>query len=36
VIRRFKSSDSPDADGRQPQFGDEKWTLSFPLEGGDD
>jgi hypothetical protein len=36
VIRRFRASDCPDADGRQPQPGEHKWTLSFPLEGGDD
>lgn len=32
----FKSRDCPDADGCQPLFGEKKWTLSFPLEGGAD
>ncbi len=36
MIRKFKASDAPDADGRQPQPGDQEWTLTFPLEGGDD
>lgn len=36
MIRKFKASDCPDADGRQPLAGEQKWTLSFPLEGGDD
>lgn len=36
MIRKFKARDCPDADGRQPLPGEQKWTLSFPLEGGGD
>ncbi len=36
MIHSFKTSDCPDADGRVPQPGEQKWTLSFPLEGDDD
>lgn len=36
MIRRLKTSDCPDANGRQPLADEQKWTLSFPLEGGDD
>lgn len=36
MIHRFRTSDCPDADERQQQEGEQRWTLSFPLEGGDD
>ena len=36
MIHTFRASDVPDANGRQPQSGEHKWTLSFPLENGDD
>jgi hypothetical protein len=36
MLIRYKTSDCPDADGREPRFGEQKWTLTFPLEGGDD
>jgi hypothetical protein len=36
MLRKFRAIDSPDANGRQPQFGDQKWTLTIPLENGDD
>ena len=36
MIKRFKSSDCPDAGGRIPLAGEQKWDISFPLEGGDD
>lgn len=34
MIYRFKTLDCPDANGRKPEFGDQKWTASFPLEDG--
>lgn len=34
MIYRFKTKDCPDANGRQPQFGEQKWTLNFPTEDG--
>lgn len=34
MIYRFKTKDCPDADGRQPQSGERKWTLDFQLEDG--
>lgn len=36
MIIKHKSSDCPDANGRQPISGEQKWTLIFPLENGDD
>lgn len=36
MLHRFKSVGAVGADGRQPRFGEQKWTLTFPLEGGDD
>lgn len=36
MIRKFRTTDHPEADGRLPQTGDQQWTLRFPLEGGDD
>lgn len=30
----LETIDSPDADGRHPEQGDQKWTLSFPLVDG--
>lgn len=36
MIRRLKTRCCPDAGGREPEPGEQKWTLSFPLEGGDD
>lgn len=35
MIIKYKSSDCPDANGRQPNFGELRWTLAFPLENGD-
>jgi hypothetical protein len=35
VLYHFKAYDCPDANGRQPQHGEQKWTLSFILEGED-
>lgn len=36
MIHTFRSSECPGADGKPPEPGDQKWTLSIPLEGGDD
>ena len=36
MIIKYKSADHPEANGRKPQPGDLRWTLSFPLENGDD
>ena len=36
MIIKYKSADHPEANGRKPQIGDLRWTLSFPLENGDD
>lgn len=36
MILKYRSSDCPDANGRIPKSGEQKWTLSFPLENGDD
>jgi hypothetical protein len=36
MIRYFKSIDCPDAGGRIPNEGEQRWTLSIPLEGGMD
>ncbi len=36
AIIRHRASDVPDANGRTPKPGERKWTLSFPLENGDD
>lgn len=30
----LRSKDHPEANGRQPQFGDVAWTLKIPLEDG--
>jgi hypothetical protein len=32
----FTCKDSPDAYGRTPQIGEQKYTLLFPLENGDE
>lgn len=34
MIYRFKTKDCPDANGRQPESGDQKWTVYFPTEDG--
>lgn len=31
---RFKTKDCPDANGRAPQAGEQKWTVYFPTEDG--
>jgi hypothetical protein len=36
MTKTFKTACCPDADGRTPLAGEQKWTLNFPLEGGDD
>jgi hypothetical protein len=36
MIHQYKTIDCPDANNRIPKDGDYKWTLSFPLENGDD
>ncbi len=36
AIIRYRSIDSPDARGRNPESGELRWTLSIPLENGDD
>lgn len=33
---RFKTRDCPDANGRTPLPGEQKWTLRFPLPDGSD
>jgi hypothetical protein len=35
MLHRFKTQDCPDANGRTPDAGELKWTLTFPLENGD-
>ena len=32
----FKCKDDPEANGRVPQRGEQRFTLLFPLENGDD
>jgi hypothetical protein len=32
----FLTNDHPEANGRQPQFGDVAWTIRLPLETGED
>ncbi len=32
----FKCKDDPEANGRVPQIGEQRFTLTFPLETGDD
>jgi hypothetical protein len=32
--RYFRTKDSPDAFGRQPETGEVSWVLSFPLDDG--
>ena len=32
----FKCKDDPEANGRTPQRGEQRFTLIFPLENGDD
>lgn len=34
MIYRFKTKDCPDANGRVPAGGDQKWTVYFPTEDG--
>lgn len=34
MIYRFKTKDCPDANGRQPLSGEQKWTAYFPAEDG--
>lgn len=36
MIIFHRASDCPDANGRVPLSGEQKWTLSLPLENGDD
>lgn len=32
----LKAKDDPEANGRKPQYGDVRFTLTVPLESGDD
>lgn len=34
MIYRFKTKDCPDANGRQPLAGEQKWTAYFPTADG--
>lgn len=34
MIYTFRTKDHPEANGREPQAGDQGWTLTFPLEEG--
>lgn len=36
MLIKFKSIDCPDANGRQPLYGEGKWTMTIPLANGDD
>jgi hypothetical protein len=36
MIHKFKTKDAPTANGREPKFGEQQWTLTFPHENGDD
>lgn len=36
MIHRIVAADAPTAAGRQPQPGEQQWTLTFPHENGDD
>jgi hypothetical protein len=32
---RLRTKDDPEANGRQPRYGDERWTINMPLENGE-
>lgn len=34
MTQTFRTKDHPEANGRRPQFGEQAWTLRFPLEDG--
>lgn len=36
MILEYKCKDDPEANGRIPAQGDQRFTLTFPLENGDD
>ena len=32
----FRTRDDPEANGRKPKIGDERWTVTLPLDDGSD
>lgn len=36
MIHKYKTLDCPDANNRTPESGEQKYTLNFSLESGDD